>query len=120
VIVAGAKAAGLPIIPGITTSSEVQHALEAGVSTLKLYPAELVGGLAYLRALLAPFPEVTFMPSGGIDVSKLEGYLRVPAVIAVGGSWFVKKEWLAAGDFASVARLAAEAAAIVRGVRPAG
>ena len=118
-IVAGAQAAGLPIIPGITTASEVQHALEAGVTTLKLYPAELVGGLAYLKALLAPFPEVTFMPSGGIDASKIEGYLRVPAVIAVGGSWFVKKEWLAAGDFAQVERLAAEAAAIVRSVRPA-
>jgi 2-dehydro-3-deoxyphosphogluconate aldolase/(4S)-4-hydroxy-2-oxoglutarate aldolase len=59
------------------------------------------------------------MPSGGIDASMLSGYLKVPAVIAVGGSWFVKKEWLAAGDFASVARSAAEAAAIVRQARPA-
>jgi 2-dehydro-3-deoxyphosphogluconate aldolase/(4S)-4-hydroxy-2-oxoglutarate aldolase len=120
VVVAGAQAARTPIMPGITTASEVQHALEMGVSTLKLYPAELIGGVGYLKALMGPFPEVTFMPSGGIDASKIEGYLRIPAVIAVGGSWFVKKEWLAAGDFASVARSAAEAAAIVRGVRPTG
>ncbi len=116
-IVAGAQAAHIPIVPGIATSSEVQHALEVGVTTLKLYPAELLGGVGYLKALTGPFPEVAFMPSGGIDASLLAGYLKVPAVIAVGGSWFVKKEWLAAGDFASVARSAAEAAAIVRQVR---
>jgi 2-dehydro-3-deoxyphosphogluconate aldolase/(4S)-4-hydroxy-2-oxoglutarate aldolase len=117
-VVAGAQSAGLPILPGITTSSEVQHAIEVGVTTLKLYPAELIGGVTYLKALTGPFPEARFMPSGGIDASKLEAYLRVPAVIAVGGSWFVKSDWLASGDFASIARMASEAASIVRGVRP--
>lgn len=116
-IVGGALTAGIPIFPGVTTASEVQAGLEAGLGVLKLYPAELVGGLAYLKALAAPFPEMSFVPSGGIGPSNLTAYLEQGNVLAVGGSWFVKKEWLATGDFATIGRLAAEAAGIVRSVR---
>ena len=116
-IVAGAQEAGVPIFPGVTTATEVQAGLEAGLTVLKLYPAELIGGVAYLKALGAPFPEIGFLPSGGIDAGRLASYLEQRNVVACGGTWFVKKEWLVARDFATIGRLAREAAAIVRQVR---
>jgi 2-dehydro-3-deoxyphosphogluconate aldolase/(4S)-4-hydroxy-2-oxoglutarate aldolase len=116
-VVHGALRAGVPIFPGVTTASDVQAGLEAGLGVLKLYPAELIGGLAYLKALSAPFPEMRFIPSGGIDAGRLAPYLEQRSVVACGGSWFVKREWLEKRDFASVGRRAGEAAAVVRQVR---
>lgn len=108
---------GIPVLPGVMTASEVQLGIDAGLSVLKLYPVELAGGVKYLQALGAPFPGVTFMPSGGIDGDRLEAYLVLPNVIAVGGSWFVKREWLARGDMDAVASAATAAATVVRRVR---
>ncbi|OGO56003.1 MAG: hypothetical protein A2V85_04325 [Chloroflexi bacterium RBG_16_72_14] len=116
-IVESALRAGVTIFPGVATASEVQAGLEAGLAVLKLYPAELIGGVVYLKALGAPFPEMEFIPSGGIDAGRLAPYLEQRNVVACGGSWFVKKEWLANGDLTSVGRLAREAAAVVRQVR---
>lgn len=118
-VVDGALQAGVPIFPGVTTASEVQAGLEAGLEVLKLYPAELIGGVAYLKALGAPFPDMEFIPSGGIDAGRLAPYLEQRNVVACGGSWFVKREWLARGDLGTVGRLAAEAVEIVRRVRGA-
>jgi 2-dehydro-3-deoxyphosphogluconate aldolase/(4S)-4-hydroxy-2-oxoglutarate aldolase len=117
-IVSLAMAGGMPIFPGVMTPSEVQAGLGSGLSVLKLFPARLAGGVAYLRALAAPFPDVSFIPSGGIGVEDLASYLALRNVIACGGSWFVKREWLVARDYATIRRLAAEAAAIVREARP--
>jgi len=116
-IVDGAVAAGLPVIPGVATPTEVQRALEAGLTVLKLFPAEPLGGVAYLRALAAPFPVVRFVPTGGLSAANAASYLELPNVLAIGGSWFVRKAWLAEGDFAAIRRHAAKAAAIVAGVR---
>ncbi|MHB8891314.1 MAG: bifunctional 4-hydroxy-2-oxoglutarate aldolase/2-dehydro-3-deoxy-phosphogluconate aldolase [Candidatus Limnocylindrales bacterium] len=116
-IVRRAIAAGVPVFPGVATASEVQLGLEAGLSVLKLYPAQLIGGVAYLKALGAPFPEMSFIPSGGIGAADLVRYLEQPNVVACGGSWFVNREWIASGDLGTIGKLAAEAAAIVRGVR---
>ena len=116
-IVRGALEHQVPIIPGIATPSEVQLGLDAGVTVLKLYPAELLGGVAWLRALGAPFPEVSFVPSGGIDAENLAVYLEQQNVLACGGTWFVKRQSLAAGDFATIGTRASEAAGIVRRVR---
>jgi 2-dehydro-3-deoxyphosphogluconate aldolase/(4S)-4-hydroxy-2-oxoglutarate aldolase len=107
----------LPILPGVSTPTEVQTALEAGLTTLKFFPAEAAGGERYLRALCGPFHDVRFVPTGGIDAGNLAAYLDVPQVVACGGSWFVRREWLARGDFATVTRVAADALAIVRDVR---
>jgi 2-dehydro-3-deoxyphosphogluconate aldolase / (4S)-4-hydroxy-2-oxoglutarate aldolase len=108
---------GLPIFPGVLTPSEVIQALDAGLTALKLFPAASAGGPAYLRALAGPFPTARFMPTGGIDAAALEAYLRVPSVFAVGGSWMVHPDLLAARAWEGVRRLAEEAAATVRVVR---
>ncbi len=117
IIVDGAMAARVPIIPGVATATEVQRALEAGLHVLKLFPAEPIGGVAYLKALGSPFPDVRFIPTGGVSAANAASYLALPNVLAVGGSWFVRKAWLADGDYATVRREAGEAAAIVAGVR---
>jgi 2-dehydro-3-deoxyphosphogluconate aldolase/(4S)-4-hydroxy-2-oxoglutarate aldolase len=107
----------VPVLPGVYTPTEVIHAMDLGLSAMKLFPASSAGGAAYLRALGGPFPQVRFVPTGGIDLGDLEAYLRVPSVLAVGGSWMVRPELLVARDWAAVGRLAQEATALVRTVR---
>ncbi len=110
-------AIGLPVVPGACTPTEVQMALEAGLSTVKFFPAESAGGVPFLRTLGGPFGGVRFIPTGGIGPHNLAAYLALPNVTACGGSWLVRGELLARGDFAEVRRLATEAAAIVRASR---
>ncbi len=106
------------VLPGILTPSELQLALGSGLVVAKLFPAEAAGGPAYIRALSAPFPGFGFVPSGGITPHNLEGYLELPQVIAVGGSWMAPRDLLMAGDLAEVERRVAEAVALVRRLRP--
>ncbi len=120
VIVDTAIAAGVPVVPGVATATEVQRALEAGLDVLKLFPAEPLGGVRYLTALGAPFPEVQFVPTGGISAANAASYLELPNVLAIGGSWFVRKAWLARGDYRTIRNHAAEAMAIVAQVRSGG
>ena len=108
----------IPVFPGVVTPTEVMRALDAGVTDLKFFPAGSAGGLAHLRALAGPFPSVRFIPTGGIGLADIAAYLGLPSVLAVGGSWMVSKELLAAGDWTAVTRLAAEAVAAVRAARP--
>ena len=107
---------GVPIFPGVATASEIQSAIREGLKVVKLFPAGPLGGLTMLGALAAPFAGVSFIPTGGIGPAELADYLRHPAVLAVGGSWLVDRGLLAAGDFGSVRRLAADAVAIARQV----
>jgi len=100
----------VPVLPGVATATEVMMALDAGLDHVKFFPAETSGGVAALSALSAPFAGVRFVPTGGITTGLLGSYLRHPAVLAVGGSWMVAPELLAAGRFDEVRRLAAEAA----------
>lgn len=112
-VVARCQAVGVPILPGVATASEVMMALDAGLDAVKFFPAEANGGVAALRAIAAPFGSMRFVPTGGVNADNLIDYLRVPAVLAVGGSWMVAPKVIAAGDFDEVARLSAEAVAIV-------
>jgi 2-dehydro-3-deoxyphosphogluconate aldolase/(4S)-4-hydroxy-2-oxoglutarate aldolase len=105
---------GVPVFPGVATPTEVQMGLEAGLNTLKFFPAESVGGIATLKAIAAPYSMMQFIPTGGITPEKLLSYLGIKAVLAVGGSWMAAPELIKAGDFDAVTRLAAEAVAIVR------
>ena len=105
---------GVPVLPGAVTATEVQTALELGVTTVKFFPAEASGGAAALRALTAPFGEVTFVPTGGISPANLAGYLDIPAVAAVGGSWMLPATAVRTGDWDEVARLTAEAVTLAR------
>ncbi|MCD9873400.1 bifunctional 4-hydroxy-2-oxoglutarate aldolase/2-dehydro-3-deoxy-phosphogluconate aldolase [Streptomyces guryensis] len=108
-VVARCRELGVPVVPGVATATEVMGALRAGLDTVKLFPAEPLGGRAMLRALAAPFPGVRFMPTGGIDAAGLPGYLAEPSVLAVGGSWMATPALLASGDYAEIRRLTAEA-----------
>jgi 2-dehydro-3-deoxyphosphogluconate aldolase/(4S)-4-hydroxy-2-oxoglutarate aldolase len=103
-------------LPGAVTATEVQAALELGLSTVKFFPAESSGGVAAVRALGAPFAEVGFMPTGGIGPDNLADYLALPAVRAVGGSWMVPRNAL--GDTARVAELVGQAVSLATALRP--
>jgi 2-dehydro-3-deoxyphosphogluconate aldolase/(4S)-4-hydroxy-2-oxoglutarate aldolase len=107
---------GVPVFPGVSTPTEVIAALDAGLDVLKFFPAEAAGGVPYLRALQGPFRHVRWIPTGGISAASAPSYLALPSVDAVGGSWMVAPELIAARDFETIARLALEAAAL--GVEP--
>jgi len=106
---------GVPVFPGIATATEIQMALDAGLDTVKFFPAEQLGGVGMVKALSAPFRTVRFIPTGGIDTGNLADYLAVPSVLAVGGTWMVAPDLLAAGDWAEVTRRCVAAVAAVRG-----
>ena len=101
---------GVAYLPGVATATEIMRARAAGVAVLKLFPAEAIGGLATLKALAAPFPDVRFVPTGGVDEARAAEYLAHPAVLAVGGSWMVPRDAVNAGDWARIKELARGAA----------
>jgi 2-dehydro-3-deoxyphosphogluconate aldolase/(4S)-4-hydroxy-2-oxoglutarate aldolase len=103
---------GIPIIPGINNPSQVEQALELGLSTLKFFPAEASGGIAMLKALSAVYP-VQFMPTGGISPANVEKYLALPSVIACGGTWMVPNDLIDQGDWSTLTTLIGEAVALV-------
>jgi len=105
---------GVPALPGIATATELQMALDAGLDTVKFFPASAAGGPAMVKALAAPFTEARFVPTGGIDAASLGSYLAIPSVVAVGGSWMVARKLVAAHDFATVTSLTEQACAAVR------
>jgi 2-dehydro-3-deoxyphosphogluconate aldolase/(4S)-4-hydroxy-2-oxoglutarate aldolase len=112
---------GVPVIPGVATPTEAVAARREGLDVLKLFPAEALGGLRWLAALAAPLPDLKFIPTGGIGPSELVGYLRHPAVLAVGGSWIAPRGLLRKCEFDEIVRLAGEAVAAVAAARqPAG
>lgn len=110
-------AENIPVMPGVATPTEIQMALDCGVSLLKFFPAEALGGIPLLEAIAAPFPDVRFVPTGGITADNLVEYLRRPMVHAVGGSWLVSAKLLNAEAFAEIARLARQAVDLVSGIR---
>ena len=103
-------------LPGAVTATEVQAALELGLTTVKFFPAGTSGGAAAIKALAAPFGGVTFVPTGGVGPKNLLEYLAIDAVLAVGGSWMVPRDVVAAGDFDRITALTAEAVALASGV----
>jgi len=102
----------IPIIPGINNPSQVEQALELGLSTLKFFPAEASGGIAMLKALGAVYP-VQFMPTGGISPANVEMYLAQPNVIACGGSWIVPVDLIEQGDWSALHQLITDAVALL-------
>lgn len=106
------RSAGLPLLPGVATASEVMAASAAGHELLKLFPAEAVGGVGLLKALAGPFPEVRFCPTGGVGPGNAAQYLALPNVAVVGGSWLAPADALRSGDWPRITRLAREAAAL--------
>ena len=109
----------LPVFPGVCTPTEVEMALGMGLAVLKFFPAEPIGGLAYLKAIAAPYTTVSFMPTGGIGPSNLASYLAWPRIVACGGSWMAPNEWIAAKQFGRIRETTRDAVAIAN-ARAAG
>lgn len=111
-LAAACRDAGLPLLPGVATASEVMAAAADGMSFLKLFPATAVGGLPLLKALAGPFADVAFCPTGGITPDNAPQFLAQPNVAVVGGSWLTPADALRAGDWARVTALARAAGAL--------
>jgi 2-dehydro-3-deoxyphosphogluconate aldolase/(4S)-4-hydroxy-2-oxoglutarate aldolase len=109
-----AQVRGVPSLPGVATSSDLMVAAARGLSEVKIFPAGLLGGPAMIKALSAPFPGMTFMPSGGVSLDNMSDYLALACVPAVSGSWMVDPALLRAGRWAEVTERAAGAIARAR------
>jgi len=109
---------GVPVFPGIVTPSEIQQALKLGLKVVKFFPAEPSGGLKMIQAMGAAFGGLKFMPTGGINATNVVDYLKDEKhIIACGGSWMVKGDLIAAGEFDQIREMTKEAAAIVKEIR---
>lgn len=116
VVVERAKAQGVPMLPGVCTPTEIEQAESLGFQLLKFFPAEASGGVAFLKALAGPYPDVAFVPTGSIGPSNLASYLALRNVVACAGSWMVPTGLIAQSDFASITDLAAQARALAAAV----
>lgn len=116
-VVEHAQAIGIPICPGVCTPSDVERAIERGLSVVKFFPAEAFGGLATLKAVAAPYRGMRFIPTGGIGPKNVCDYLAFDRVVACGGSWMVRPDLYANGDFVPVEQAVAEAVELVSPAR---
>ena len=119
VIMAAAKAADFPFCPGIATASELSQALALGCTMVKFFPAESAGGVKYIKDLLGAFrwTGVKFMPTGGVKLANVGDYLAVPEIICCGGTWIAPKDAIQAEDWATIEKLAADAAKLAREIK---
>ena len=104
--------AGIPILPGVTSPSEVMHLMEKGITQMKFFPAEAAGGIPMLKSIGGPLPQVTFCPTGGINPKNAADYLALKNVACVGGSWMAPSDLVDAGDWDEITRRAKQAANI--------
>lgn len=104
-----AKNMAFPLLPGVATGSEIMQGLALGYQHFKLFPAEIAGGIAALKAFSGPFQHVHFCPTGGVNEQNFIAYLNLPNVLCVGGSWIVPKAAIAAGRFDEITALTAAA-----------
>ncbi|MGB6007567.1 bifunctional 4-hydroxy-2-oxoglutarate aldolase/2-dehydro-3-deoxy-phosphogluconate aldolase [Castellaniella sp.] len=109
-----AQAAGIPFLPGVATASEAMQAADWGFTVQKLFPAEAVGGAALLKAWHGPLPDLRFCPTGGIHAGNAAGYLALPNVGCVGGSWLTPAQAVAERDWDAITQLARQACALAR------
>lgn len=108
---------GMPVFPGVCTPTEIEAALDFGLSVLKFFPAEAFGGVATLKALCGPYRMARFIPTGGVTSGNLAGYLALEQVVACGGSWMVAPKLLESGAWGEVARITREAVATAAAAR---
>lgn len=113
-LIEAAKASAVPLLPGVATPTEAMHLLVEGFTHQKFFPAEAAGGVPMLKSIGGPLPQITFCPTGGIDLAKAPTYLALPNVACVGGTWMAPKELMKAGRWDEIERLAREAASLSR------
>lgn len=100
---------GIPVTPGTSNPSDVEQAIELGLDVVKFFPAEAAGGLNMIKSMAAPYTNMMFMPTGGINAKNLNEYLAFPKILACGGSWMVKGDLVKAGEFDKITELTKEA-----------
>ena len=116
-IIREAAALNTPIVPGVVTPSEIMLGLKLGVKVFKFFPAESYGGLKTIKALSGPFPQIKFIPTGGINQENAGEYFKNPKIQAVGGSWMVSAKMIEAGEFDAIAEKSAAATALFQQLR---
>ena len=105
----------IPVLPGVCTPTDIETALAYGITMVKFFPAEAIGGLAYLKAIAAPYGMMRFVPTGGINADNLRSYLAFDRVIACGGSWMTAADWIASKAFDRIRDETARAVRVARG-----
>lgn len=108
---------GYPVTPGVQTPGEMEQAMELGLDFVKFFPAEPAGGLPMIKAVAAPYTKLKFMPTGGINKTNVKDYLAYDKIVACGGTWMVKSDFISEGNFGAITALAQEASEIVRSIR---
>ncbi len=99
---------GIPVVPGCVTPTEITMAVNRGLKVVKFFPANVYGGLNAMKNLSAPFTEVKFLPTGGVNAANIKEYVSAPFIFAVGGSWVCPKKEVAAGNFEKITQLCLE------------
>jgi 2-dehydro-3-deoxyphosphogluconate aldolase / (4S)-4-hydroxy-2-oxoglutarate aldolase len=112
VVLGAARAAGVPFVPGVATPSEIERARALGCRVLKLFPASLLGGPAFVKAVAPVYPDVRFVPTGGVNPENLASYLELPSVLACGGTWICERKLLDEQRFDELERRARQAVAL--------
>ena len=107
----------VPIVPGVVTPTEIMVGLKLGVKVFKFFPAEAYGGLKTIKNLCGPFPQITFVPTGGISQANAEEYLKNPKISAIGGSWMVTAAMIEAGQFDEITAKSKAATDLVKQIR---
>ena len=116
-VIAEAVKLNVPIAPGVVTPSEIMVGLKYGLKVFKFFPAGTFGGLKTIKALCGPFPQIRFIPTGGINQDNAAEYFQNPKIVAVGGSWMVTKDMVNAGDFDGITAKSAAATALCKQIR---
>lgn len=115
-VVGRCRELSVPVFPGAATATEVTAAIDLGIEVLKFFPAEALGGTRMISALAGPFPQMRFIPTGGVTAANAASYLAHPSVLAVGGSWMIPADLVRDGQWGRLTELAHDAAAAVRTV----
>jgi len=116
-VIIWAQAHQVPVLAGAVTPTEMIRGINLGLEILKFFPTETMGGLSAIRAMSDPFPQLRFIPTGGIRLENATQYLQNGKILAVGGSWMAKRQMIAAGNFDEIARMAKEASDLVKQIR---
>ena len=116
-VVVWARMNQIPILAGAVTPTDMIRGINLGLNILKFFPSETMGGLKALKALSDPFPQLRFIPTGGIRLENLKEYLQMEKIHAVGGSWMAKRRMIAEGKFDEITHMAKEASKVVNQIR---
>lgn len=108
-VVAYCQSNNIPVLPGCVTPSEIMAAMEMGLNVVKFFPANIYGGISAMKALAAPFHQISFVPTGGVNGENIGEYLSQPFIHAVGGSWLCTKKDIKEGNFENISKLCQQA-----------